>query len=122
MIESNVVPLLGLGLVWLLFLILLPGYLWEHRQSNLRRQLIQTIVQYRLSKMLSFLGIKLNDYVNHVPEQIVLKHISKCIACQATRECDRCLRDGRFVADLKFCPNYRSLMHCSRMMPAAKPN
>ena len=115
--SALIVPLLGLALVVLLLLLLFPGYLWQRTHNSLQQSLTRSVEQFRLSKMLAFLGIKIRDYVHHVPEQVIVQHIARCEACPNTRECDSCLRDGRFFADMNFCPNFRSLMHCSRMMP-----
>lgn len=119
-ITQHIIPLLGLALVVILLLLLLPGYLWQRNKRLLQQSLMQSISQQRLSKMLAFLGIKLDDYVSHVPEQLVLQHIRNCKDCPNVRDCDACLRDGHYFVDLHFCPNYSSLTHCSRMMPLEK--
>jgi len=118
-LTSHIIPLLGLLLMAILLLLLFPGYLWQHRQRKRHWVLRHSISQYRLSKMLAFLGIELGDYLAHVPERIVLQQISECKACTNHRECDACLRDGKIKTDLHFCPNYDSLLQCSRMMPSA---
>ncbi len=76
-----------------------------------------TVYQYRLSKMLHFIGIKVKDFVDRVPEMQVKKHIVRCKRCPNIDTCDQCLRDGKFISDMHFCPNYKSLMTYSKVMP-----
>ncbi|WP_455220843.1 hypothetical protein [Kaarinaea lacus] len=90
--------------------------------KNLKRQyqkecLRQTVYQYRLSKMLHFIGIKVKDFVDRVPEYQVKRHIIRCKQCPNIDTCDQCLRDGKFINDMHFCPNYKSLMTYSKVMP-----
>lgn len=109
---------LGFGTI----LLLLPGYIWRRRQRRRYSVLVRQVTQYRLSKMLTFLGITLKDYLRHVPEPIVLRQISVCDACDNVAQCDACLRDRQFTTSLHFCPNFNSLMHCSQWLsPDASP-
>ncbi|MCI0506816.1 MAG: hypothetical protein L0Z73_12005 [Gammaproteobacteria bacterium] len=90
--------------------------------SKFKRQyhkecLRHAIYQFRLSKMLHFIGIQVKDFVDRVPEYQVKRHIIRCKNCPNTDICDQCLRDGKFVSDMHFCPNYKSLMSYSRIMP-----
>ncbi|HEY5602810.1 MAG TPA: hypothetical protein VIM41_06850 [Gammaproteobacteria bacterium] len=79
-----------------------------------------TVYQFRLSKMLHFIGLRVKDFVDRVPEYQVKKHIVRCRRCPNTGTCDECLRDGKFMSDMHFCPNYKSLMRYSRIMPPAE--
>ena len=79
-----------------------------------------TVYQYRLSKMLHYIGIRVEDFVRRIPERQVKKHIVRCKRCPNTDTCDQCLRDGKFVSDMHFCPNYKSLMTYSKIMPPIK--
>jgi len=109
---------LALGLALIVVLPLLLAALYKLRKDRRKHQTLQnTVARYRLSKMLAFLGIELESYVRHIPEQLIAQHVRQCAACPNIPECDSCLRDGRFIADMNFCPNYRSLMICSRKMP-----
>ena len=86
-----------------------------------RKQLLYNMVRrYRLSKMLQFIGLKLEDYVKFIPEYQIKKHIVRCRRCPNIATCDLCLHDGRFVQDMHFCPNYKSLMEYSKVMPAVE--
>ena len=79
-----------------------------------------TVYQYRLSKMLHYIGIRVEDFVKRLPERQVKKHIVRCRRCPNIDTCDQCLRDGKFVKDMHFCPNYKSLMSYSKIMPPAE--
>ena len=81
-------------------------HLAEQRALNAGRQYIKTL---RLSKMLEYLGVDLTDYLRKVPASDVEQHVSRCKKCEYTEICDACLRDGRQVANMHFCPNYQSL-------------
>jgi hypothetical protein len=115
------VLMLGLAGMIVLFLISLTGfkqYLNKKQKQDLRiAELRQSVLQFRLSKMLAFIGIRLDDYLTRIPQHAIQQHITNCDACPNIPTCDRCLRDGGFVSDMNFCPNYQSLMAFSRIMP-----
>lgn len=77
-------------------------------------------MQFRLYKMLGFLGVNFGDYISKLSEEEILAHIENCGACQDIPACDRCLRDGQFVSNLDFCPNYKSLIECSKTLASGK--
>jgi hypothetical protein len=58
--------------------------------------------------------------LNRIPHNAIQQHITNCAACPNIPTCDHCLRDGRFVSDMNFCPNYQSLMAYSRIMPSVE--
>ena len=115
---------LGLAGMALLILVGIPQYRERHlQQQKIRRrreQYRRIVCKYRLSKMLSFIGIKLDDYLTRIPLKAIKKHIINCKACPNIPTCDRCLRDGEYVNDMNFCPNYQSLMAFSRVMPSVE--
>jgi hypothetical protein len=90
------------------------------RQRRNKAQLRQVIYRYRLSKMLHYIGIRVTDFVDRIPPYEVRKHIIRCKRCPNITTCDACLRDGRVISDMHFCPNYESLMAYSWIMPALK--
>lgn len=112
---------LGLAGVMGFILLGLPRIKEYHSKKHLRNhrvaELRQSVLHYRLSKMLAFIGIQLDDYLTRIPHSAIQQHITNCAACPNIPTCDHCLRDGGFVADMNFCPNYHSLMAYSRIMP-----
>lgn len=111
-----VIPLATLGL--LLAVVLTSTKIRKYRQQVQQKETLKKSVRrYRLSKMLAYLGIKLDDYVTRIPGAVIQRHITRCKACPDIPTCDRCLRDGEIVSNMHFCPNYRSLLRYSRMMP-----
>ena len=76
-----------------------------------------TVYQYRLAKMLHYIGVRVEDFVKRTPEWQVKKHVVRCRSCTNINICDQCLRDGKYVSDMHFCPNYSSLMSLSKIMP-----
>lgn len=114
----------GLAGVALLVLVGIPQYKIQMREKQkvaLQIEKYSHIVsRYRLSKMLSFLGIRLHDYLTRIPHDAIEKHITNCDACPNIPLCDRCLRDNQYVNDMNFCPNYQSLMAFSRIMPSVE--
>ncbi len=96
-------------------------YQREHQELLREKEKFRRAVsKYRLSKMLTFIGIQLDDYLVRIPYEAIRKHIINCKNCPNIRTCDRCLRDGEYVADMNFCPNYQSLMAYSRIMPSVE--
>ena len=115
---------LGFAGMALLVLVGIPQYKEHQRQQQkIRRQkekFYRIVSKYRLSKMLAFIGIQLDDYLTRIPLKVIKKHIINCKACPNIPTCDRCLRDGEYVNDMNFCPNYQSLMALSRIMPSVE--
>jgi len=72
---------------------------------------------YRLSKMLKYLGIDLDAYIDNMPPQSQWMHMNNCQHCPNTLECDEHLSNGKPITDMNFCPNYISLIkHSTRDM------
>jgi len=81
----------------------------QHKLAKLR--------SYRLSKMLKFLGIDQEKYIEKMPSQSQWMHMNNCQHCPNTVECDDHLSDGKPILDMSFCPNYISLIkHSTRDM------
>lgn len=87
--------------------------------QNRRKSIRQTVTRYRLSKMLAYIGINIDDYINRLPDYAIYNHIARCKACPDIPTCDRCLHDGMVISNMNFCPNYQSLMKYSHLMPEA---
>ncbi len=67
----------------------------------------------RLSKMLEMLGVPREGYYSLMSEEIIQRHISNCRRCTrspSVRICDAYLDEGRPVRNMRFCPNYLSLI------------
>ncbi|HFD91937.1 MAG TPA: hypothetical protein ENJ22_01450 [Gammaproteobacteria bacterium] len=67
----------------------------------------------RLSKMLDMLGVPKEGYYSLMSEEIIQRHISNCRHCTrspSVRICDAYLDEGRPVRNMRFCPNYLSLI------------
>ena len=74
----------------------------------------QSLKQLRLYKMLEHIGVDQRAYLRKVPRPLVEQQMSRCARCAAVDLCDACLRDGRCLVDMHFCPNYASLMAQSK--------
>jgi hypothetical protein len=79
-----------------------------HRQH--RELLRHKVYQYRLASMLRYLGIPMDFYISNLPEDEIKKHIYRCDRCPNIETCDRCVRDGEKIKDMRFCPNYESII------------
>ncbi len=67
----------------------------------------------RLSRMLDRLGVPKEGYYSLMSEEIIQRHISNCRRCTrspSVRICDAYLDEGRPVRNMRFCPNYLSLI------------
>ena len=80
----------------------------------------ESVSRFRLTKMLSYVGIKLEDYVTNLPHEEINRHVSRCITCPDIPSCDYCFDEGQCTGDMNFCPNYDALVAYRRMMPALK--
>lgn len=87
------------------------------RNADARRgPLLAALKRYRYFKMLKYLHVDVDRYVDVVQEDTLTIHLNRCAACASAIACDECLRDGRRVYDLHFCPNYDELIAESRLM------
>ncbi|MGD8594533.1 MAG: DUF6455 family protein [Gammaproteobacteria bacterium] len=84
----------------------------KRRKEMLRHE----IYHYRLSSMLRYMGIHIENYVMKLPEEQIRKHIIRCNTCQNLSTCDRCLRNGETIDNMSFCPNYDSLLAFSKTL------
>jgi hypothetical protein len=96
---------------------------WIHYESRQQLAFSQQQVQlarlrsFRLSKMLKYLGINAEKYIEKMPPQSQWMHMNNCKHCPNTVECDDHLSDGKPILDMSFCPNYISLIkHSTRDM------
>lgn len=74
------------------------------------------LCRLRLSKMLTYLGADVDTYVHTVPIQELDVEMQHCAGCAMVKTCDACLRDGRRIVDMNFCPVYRSVTRHSRLL------
>ncbi len=108
----------------LVFLIVLLGFcvaleiisvmVKSKKKKHLHEVLIRRITQLRLSKMLKFLGADIEKYAQKVPVADINLHIHRCWRCTEHKTCDGCLRDGKRVDDMSFCPNHEALTQHSK--------
>jgi hypothetical protein len=109
--------LLGISVSMLTLMENLPVVKKAAKQRHDQEMLRHLVYRYRLSQMLHFIGIRVEDYVSRIPRSEVKKQVLRCKNCPNVETCDECLRDGKFMSDMHFCPNYQSLMTYSRLMP-----
>jgi hypothetical protein len=101
----------------LLFLLVLIFHANQKSHQQRRAESMKAWVKsLRLSKMLEHLGASIDAYIKHVPAPDIEQHILRCQGCKNLSQCDACLRDRRFVADMHFCPNYDSLLQFGRQI------
>lgn len=113
-----------LAQLFIAFLAILFMYHWLQPRLISRRlaRITKTRVKHlRLNKMLEFIGLDVDQYIDTVPANLIEAHIRRCQGCKQTRQCDDCLLDKRPVHDMHFCPNYESLMRCSRRFVRPAP-
>ena len=72
--------------------------------------LLNRIMRLRFYKMLKFLGVDQSEYLKAVPAADINQQIHNCSHCNALDICDRCLRDGKWITNLNFCPNHKSIL------------
>lgn len=95
---------------------ILPKYLVFLDDRRIRERLRQTVPRYRLYKMLAYLGADYERYIKRLPTEDITRHVLNCNACPNLDVCDSCLRDGHEQKDMDFCPNYKSLTVCSKLL------
>jgi len=110
-----------------LFLSLLLGFigalailtafiLYRYNRYKVEQQhevLRQRVRQFRLYKMLLYLGVNFDRYIRVLPREAILNHTRNCSACPSTPTCDKCIVGGKIINDMNFCPNYQSLIKFS---------
>ena len=75
-----------------------------------REKLASRVADLRLGKMLSALGIDIDDYLHSERVTDIENHIKRCAQCANTDECDDKLADNTIKAhQIAFCNNEKSL-------------
>ncbi len=67
----------------------------------------------RISKMLDKLGVPREGYFKYMTPKIIQGHINNCRRCTQSRNvhiCDAYLDRSNTVKNMRFCPNYPSLI------------
>ncbi len=77
-------------------------------------QLRHQVTGLRLSKMLAYIGVDLDAYLDKLPPEQINQHVFNCKQCAELEICDACLRDGKIIKKMSFCPNHRNLMSHSK--------
>ena len=80
--------------------------------------LVNRLSHTRLSRMLPYVGINMDDYLMDVPIIDVKRHVANCGKCKNTAVCDQFLQDREPVDDMSFCPNNTSLVLYNRVIHA----
>ena len=83
------------------------------KREHAHEVLLNRVMRLRLYKMLRFLGVNQDEYLRVVPAADINRQIHRCSHCNALDICDSCLRDGKSIANLNFCPNHKSLIEHS---------
>jgi len=118
---SSLIILLGFVLIFSvagLTLIIVDNAPKLNKVFELRRYkelLRHEVYRYRLSSMLRYLGIRIDNYIMNLPEEEIRKHLTRCRTCHNVPTCDRCLRNGETINNMNFCPNYPFLFAYSKI-------
>lgn len=83
-------------------------------REQAHEQLLKQVKRYRFHKMLKFLGADPDEYLDTVPIEDIDQQIERCSLCSSPDYCDRCLRDGKQVKNMDFCPNHPSISKHSK--------
>jgi hypothetical protein len=108
--------LLGFMVVLALFFVLILRLNNKHKELQQQEALRRQVRQFRLYKMLLYLGVNFDSYIRILPGEAILNHATNCSACPNIPTCDKCLFDGKIMRDMNFCPNYQSLTYYSRYL------
>ena len=76
--------------------------------------LMNRVKRLRLYKMLKYLGANQDEYLRAVPAADINQQIHRCSHCKAPDICDSCLRDGKRIVGMDFCPNHKSITEHSK--------
>ena len=109
-------------ILWFLLAVLFCGLAIQFAVIGLRIRkrghahevLLNRVMRLRMYKMLKFLGASPDEYLSVVPAADINQQIHRCIHCRTTEICDNCLRDGKRIVNMNFCPNHRSLTEHSK--------
>ena len=89
-------------------------YLYNRYKVQQQHKILgQKIHQFRLYKMLLYLGVNFDHYIRGLPRETILNHASNCSVCPNTPTCDKCISGGKIISNMNFCPNYQSLIKYS---------
>ena len=111
----NILSLAAFGVLALMlaaFMVLLPVAIIFNMKAGMkyRQNLVRGIEKMRLSRMLTALGIDVNEYLASNPAVDIRSHMERCSACSNTEECDDKLSGNAIDADrIGFCSNEESL-------------
>ena len=111
----NILSLIAVGILALMltaFLVLLPVAIIFNMKAGMkyRQNLARGVEKLRLSKMLTALGIDVNEYLANNPALEIRSHMERCSECSNTEECDDQLSNSAIDADrIGFCNNEESL-------------
>jgi hypothetical protein len=103
----------------------LLGFICVHRIRYSKKQkpampnieLENQVNNLRISKMLGKLGVPSEGYFKYMTPKIIQGHINNCRRCTQSSNvhiCDAYLDRGKVVKNMRFCPNYLSLIANSR--------
>ena len=110
---STASVLLAVIVIMVLVNVMLQRELNRQADFQDREELRGQVKQFRLYKMLDFLGVDRERYIERVPKDDISEHVKNCEACSNNTVCDSHLRDGKPVTNMSFCPNYKSLIRHS---------
>lgn len=80
-----------------------------------RRALAEQLNNFRLARMLTALGIDIDEYLSTERVVDIHRHMERCGACTNVGECDERLAGGNLAADeIEFCNNEESLRKIAR--------
>jgi len=104
--------------LWISIALLVCGFTIQSARLLLRSKkkeraqevLLQRVMRLRLYKMLKFVGVDQSEYLEVVPTADINRQIHRCSHCNALDICDGCLRDGKWIENLSFCPNHKSIL------------
>lgn len=80
------------------------------KKERAHEVLLNRVMRLRFYKMLKFLGVDQSEYLKAVPSADINQQIHRCLHCNALDICDSCLRDGKWITNLNFCPNHNSIL------------
>lgn len=106
-----IASLFGLLLVAFATLLLIAIVFNLSAGKRYRQSLARQLHTLRLSKMLTALGVDVEDYLHS--ERVVDIHaqMQRCSGCSQTDQCDDKLADGQIASDqLGFCNNEQTLV------------
>jgi hypothetical protein len=113
----SLIILAALVLILVAFMVLLPvAIIFNVRAAAKYRQGLATQVdKLRLGRMLSALGIDINEYLNTERAIDIHTHMERCSACANTDECDEKLAGNDIDPErINFCNNEASLQEMVR--------